>query len=314
MGLIVSSDHCIEQFGQCPSRKAYTRQVHSDDPTHEFTSPAICQAIDGNYNGCSEVGLTWRTNHFFENNQCAEGIAFGQPSDTLDTNVLFGSCSDSFLGPGVLFDTARPRCPIPEDYIDFDSLAMSNTESQCSFPSIVREPVGEVLAYSYNSSFCFNYPIAGINPSVSSSLDAGHIIDETALDLQSSSSEMSPTPEERWSRPSASPQSVDPASEDIQAGKVPIKKNPILPLRHVQSTQNFACTACTKVFKHSKGLLRHQLRSCGGKERQDKPFTCTCDRPYKRKDDLQRHMRKFNIRENNQRHRFKDFATESIPY
>ena len=311
----MSSDHCIEQSGQCPSRKAYTRQVHSDDSTHEFTSPAICQAIDGNYNACSEVDLTWQTNYSFENNQRAEGIAFGQPSDTLDTNVLFGSCSDSFLGPGELFNTARPWYPIPVDYIDFDSLTMSNPESQCFFPSIVREPAGEVLAYSYNSSFCFNYPIASVNPSVSSSsLDAGHIIDETALDLQSSSSKVSPAPEERWSRPSSSPQSIDSASDDIQAGKVPIEKNPILPLRHVQSTQNFACTACTKVFKDSKGLLRHKLRSCGGKERQDKPFTCTCDRLYTRKDDLQRHIRKLNIRENNQRHRFKDLAKTSIPY
>ncbi len=255
--LIVSSDHCIEQFGQCPFQEAYTRQLHSNDSIHEFVPPAIFQTVDEKkYWG---LEFPWQTNRSIEHIQGVESIALEQSFDTLYTNCLFGSYTGTLLGgPSVSVDTSRPGYQSVDDSYDLDMLTMPNSKPGYLFSSSFRELADEVSAHNSRFSFCSAHAIAGLQSSFSPyGIDSFHPTDETALDLQSSSNDVSPTPKERWSRQSSSSQPIDHTLENIPVGKIRIDKHPVSRRMQVSSTKKFACTTCSKMFKHEKDLVRH---------------------------------------------------------
>lgn len=309
--LIGYSDHCIKHFGQCLCQEAYTRQLHSNAPIHEFASPAISQTVDDNYNGFSQ-GFARQTNHTIEDIRY-EGVAVEQPSNTLDPNYLFGTYPDAPLGHrDVSFDTSYPGYQSVDDCFDYSLLAIPNSESQCYLSPTIRETADEVSALNSQSSFCFNYPIPDISaPGPSHNLDTFQPVDETAVYLKSTSSELSSTPELRSSRLSSSSRSNGHTSDDNPVGKMRIDKNPVARRRHVSLAQTFTCAVCSTTFKAERSLERHQQSSCGDKHRK---FVCACGKFLKRRDILLRHVRDLNTREKTSHHKIKEpVSASTIP-
>ena len=348
--LIAPSDHCIEQFGQCsttledktgqvarqniydhcilPSdlsgfplqnggslQEAYTRQLHSNDLINGIASSPGCQTADQRYNGCLHVDLPWKSNRTIEDTRCAEGAAVEQCPNTPDPEDLSGFDTNALFGNmNVLFDTALSGYHSVDECFDYGLSTMSNSVSPCSFAPTIRHTADEASAYNSQSSFCSNYAISDVqSPLLFHSIDAFHATDKAIVYPQSTPSETSSASKVRSSRRSSSSQSTEDTLEDIPVGKMRIDKQPTFRRRHVQPSKSFKCATCAKVFKHEKDLVRHEARSCGGQDRQNKPFLCTCDLRYKRKDDLQRHIKKLNSHENSDRHKIKDQASTSSP-
>ena len=250
------------------------------------------------------MDLSWQTNYTVEDTRCVEGVAVEQPSDTLDLNYLFGSDTDALL-------KGSPGSYSIDEFFDFGLLTMSNSESLCSFPPTIRETADEVSALNSQSSFCSNDTPTNLQAPILSHSFYGFQLtaEETAMYLQSAPSELSSTPEERSSRQSSTSQSTSHTSDYNSVGKIRIDKHPMSRRRRVASAKSFSCAACPEAFTSKKDLKRHQDHSCGDKGR---PFVCTCDRDYKRKDDLLRHIKILNTRENNNRHKSKDLVSTPI--
>lgn len=256
------------------------------------------------------MGLSWQTNRTVEDIRCAEGVAV-RPFDTLDPSDLFGFSTNALFGDtSVSLDTAHPGYHSIDEYFDYGLLTMPDSESQCSFSPIIRETADEVSALNSQSSFFSNYAVSNVQAPVSSrSLNAFQSANETAVRLQSTPSELSSITEERSSRQSSSSQSNGHISDDNPVGKIRINKHPVSRRRRVTSAKSYTCGACPESFTSKKDLKRHQDHSCGDKGR---PFVCTCDRDYKRKDELLRHIKILNTRENNNRHKSKDLVSTPI--
>jgi hypothetical protein len=246
--------------------------------------------------------LSWQTNRIIEDIRCAEGVAVEQPCDTLDPNGLFGFDTNALFGDtSVLFNTSLPGYQCVDVSFDYGSLTMSKSESQCSFPPTVRETADEDVAHDSQSSFYSNLLIA----------DGFYPIEETALYLPSTPSKVPSISAKRSSRQSSSSQSIDLLSEDVPVGKIRISKHSVSRRRHISSRKSFACMTCSKGFKHEKDLTRHQHSSCGAKDRL---FVCTCNKDYKRKDGLLRHIKTRNTIEQTNRHKIKDLLpTPTLP-
>ena len=239
-----------------------------------------------------------------EDVRCMEGVAIEQSSNTLGLNEPAGFHSNTPLGDSsVSIDTVHPGYQGVDEYFDFGLLTASNSESQCSISPTIRETVDGVSALNSQSSLFSNYAVPDVQaPVLSHGFNAFHPTDETAVYLHSTPSELSSTTEERSSRQSSSLQSNGQPSDDKPVGKVRIDKHPLSRRRRITSAKSYTCGACPESFTSKKDLKRHQDHSCGDKGR---PFVCTCDRDYKRKDELQRHIKILNTRENNNRHKAK---------
>lgn len=339
--LIVFSDHCIEQFGQCsttfqgrtgqfncilPSdlsssslecggslQETYTRQLHSNGLINEFASSPGSQTVDESYNGCSHEVLSWQSSHTIGDTRCAEGVAVEQSPDTLDPKDLFGfNANPLFVDMNVLFDASLSGYHSVDECFDYGLTTMANSVSQGILPPTIRHTADEVSAHNSQSSFCSNYAFPEVKPTfLFHSLDAFHATDEFVVYPQLTPSEVSTTSEERSSRQSSSSQGIDDTLEAIPVGKIRIEKQSPPRRRHVPSPKRLKCATCSKIFKHEKDLVRHEARSCANKNLQNKPFVCTCDQRYKRKDDLQKHIKNLNSREKNNRHKIRDLVPKS---
>lgn len=300
-----ASDHCLEQFGYCPSCAAGALQINPDAPIYGSASFAGFQtsgAPEG-YDECSKGDWLWRTDRSVDLLD-VEGTPFNSWGENASIRA---SVSESFdLEQFIDFDLlALPihephSLPSPEIRTSADGAIAENLQSQPPPNFISPDPPSVAMVPSSDTS----------TPSISSEPNVEQYPNiSTPLSLEPRSSS------------SASPSSSGLGSDDATRDKREISSTYVvlscptckerftkeaLYTRHRRHRKCTApssiiqCSACPKrpIFTLLKDLKRHQIRSCPARIVKES-FTCSdCGLKYLREDTLERHVRETHVNKN----------------